>query len=306
VSTKRGLGALIETTKPGITRLVTLTSLAGFALVAAARPWNLKDFVITLVGCVVGTALSAAGANTVNQWMERARDAVMARTQSRPLPTSRTEPARVLWFGVALCIAGLLVLLLACGAPASVVSAACIVSYLAVYTPMKPHSPLATFVGAIPGALPPMIGSCAASTLSGWHALKEPAGLALFTFMFVWQIPHFLAIAWLYKDDYAKGGYAVLPVVDPQGRGTAWTMALWTAALIPASVLPKVLMPDLLGTPYLGVAILSGVIFAIFALRLLQERTRDRARQLFFASIVHLPILMLAMVVEGVVRGLRG
>ncbi|MFO0832019.1 MAG: heme o synthase [Phycisphaerales bacterium] len=305
-STATGLPALWETTKPGITRLVTMTSLAGFVLAALQREkWAFADLSVSLTACAVGTALSAAGANALNQWMEQARDARMARTQGRPLPTQRVKQSQVLAFGAALCIAGLAVLWALCGPVPMLVSLACIVSYLAVYTPMKPASPLATFVGALPGALPPMIGSAAASTASGWNVLREPAGYALFTLMFVWQIPHFLAIAWMYRDDYARGGYAVLPVVDTTGAGTAWTMALWTAALLPATLLPAVLLPDLLGAPYATVAGVSGLLFAVFAVRLLLEKSRERARQLFFGSIVHLPLLLIAMMAEAIVRGLQ-
>ncbi len=305
VSSATGVRALLETTKPGITRLVTMTSLAGFVLVALTRSWKPGDLVVTLGACAVGTALSAAGANSLNQWMEAARDARMSRTLGRPLPTQRATQSQVLAFGVALCIAGLAVLWPLCGLVPMLVSLACMVSYLAVYTPMKPASPLATFVGALPGALPPMIGSAAASTAAGFGALREPAGYALFTLMFVWQIPHFLAIAWMYRDDYARGGYAVLPVVDATGAGTAWTMALWTGALLPATILPAVVLPDLLGAPYAVTAALSGVLFAVLAVRLLLDRGRDRARQLFFGSIIHLPVLLTVMMGEALVRGLH-
>jgi protoheme IX farnesyltransferase len=294
----------VETTKPGITRLVTMTSLAGFVPVALTRAWGVADLVTALVACAAGTALSAAGANALNQWMEQARDARMARTRGRPLPTRRVRQSQVLVLGAALCVGGLAVLWALCSAVAMLVSLACIVSYLVVYTPMKPVTPLATFVGALPGALPPMIGSAAASAAVGLEALREPAGYALFTLMFVWQIPHFLAIAWMYKDDYAEGGYAVLPVVDTTGAGTAWTMALWTAALLPATVFPAVLMPDLLGAPYVVTAVVTGLVFCVLAVRLLVEKSRGRARQLFFGSIIHLPVLLVAMMAEALVRGL--
>jgi len=184
------------------------------------------------------------------------------------------------------------------------VSLACIISYLVFYTPMKVTTPLATFVGAIPGALPPMIGAAAASKLQGLEALREPAGLVLFTLMFIWQIPHFLAIAWMYKDDYAQGGYAVLPVVDPQGSTTAWTVALWTLALIPATLLPATNLGGIVGLPYAIIATISGLAFGYFALRLIMERTRERARAVFFASIAHLPLLLLAMTIEATARAI--
>lgn len=298
------VAALRETSKPRITRLVTMTSMVGFVLAACARSWTLGELLLAGVATAVGTACSAAGSNALNQWMERERDARMSRTKSRPLPAGELPGWSVVLFGTAMCAAGLAVLGIGAGLAPMVLSAACIVSYLAMYTPLKPVTPLATFVGAIPGALPPMIGAAAASSVPGWHAALEPAGLAVFALMMVWQIPHFLAIAWLYRDDYANGGYAVLPVMDPRGTVTAWTVALWTLALIPATLLPATMLPELLGAPYAGVALLGGVVFAVLAARLVLQRTRRRARELFIASVIHLPILLLAMVVEAAARTL--
>jgi heme o synthase len=296
--------ALMATTKPGITRQVTLTSAVGFVMAAAARAdaWTWGQLTLLGVATIVGTALSAAGANALNQWMERHRDAAMPRTTNRPLPAGQVSAGGVLAFGAMLCAAGLAVLWGVTGIAPMLVSLACIVSYLVFYTPMKVTTPLATFVGAIPGALPPMIGAAAASGLTGLAALREPAGLVLFTLMFIWQIPHFLAIAWMYKDDYAQGGYAVLPVVDPQGATTAWTVALWTLALIPATLLPATNLQGVVGLPYAIIALVSGLAFGYLALRLILERTRERARVVFFASIAHLPLLLLAMTVEATLR----
>lgn len=296
------LQSLIETTKPRITRLVTITSGVGFMMAAVTNPAPWWQLAIAAAGCVVGTALSAAGANAINQYMERDRDAMMPRTINRPLPQGRLEPKTVLWAGIGLGVAGCLVLAMMNGAIPAVVSLACIVSYVVFYTPMKTRSALATFVGAIPGALPPLIGWTAASQTKGWGALLEPGGIALFTLMFIWQIPHFLAIAWMYRDDYAKGGYMVLPVIDPKGTVTAATIGLWTAALIPATILPAVVMPDLLGSPYLWTAGISGALFVILAARLVLIRGRSEARQVFFASIAHLPLILMVMVGEAVIR----
>lgn len=296
------LQSLIETTKPRITRLVTITSGVGFMMAAVSNPAPLSKLAIAAVGCVIGTALSAAGANAINQFMERDRDALMPRTLNRPLPQGRLEPMTVLWAGIGLGIAGCLVLLMMNGAIPALVSLACIVSYVVLYTPMKTRSALATFVGAIPGALPPLIGWTAASQTQGWGALLEPGGIALFTLMFIWQIPHFLAIAWMYRDDYAKGGYMVLPVIDPRGTVTAATIGLWTAALIPATILPAVVMPEHLGSPYLWTAGISGMLFVILAARLVVIRGRNEARQVFFASIAHLPLILMVMVGEAVIR----
>ncbi|MFO0857714.1 MAG: heme o synthase [Phycisphaerales bacterium] len=310
--TATGVRALIETTKPGITRLVTMTSAVGFAMVVLSNAAVAEGTFAARLGgwatlwnalaCLAGTALSAAGANTINQWMESERDAAMPRTQGRPLPSGRATHLNVLAFGIAASLAGLGLLWWVCGLVPMLISLACLVSYVVMYTPLKPVSPLATFIGAIPGALPPMIGSSAASHIDGWNALREPAGLALFALMFIWQIPHFLALAWLYRDDYAKGGFAVLPAVDTKGSMTVWTVALWALAFIPAAVLPAVLMPSVLGMPYAMIAAVSCVAFLVMAGRLVLERTRERARGVFLASVMHLPLLLIAMVVEGTLR----
>lgn len=312
--TATGVRALIETTKPGITRLVTMTSAVGFAMVVLSNAAVAEGSFVERLGglatlwnalaCLAGTALSAAGANTINQWMESERDAAMPRTQGRPLPSGRATHFNVLAFGIAASVAGLALLWWVCGLVPMLISLACLVSYVVMYTPLKPVSPLATFIGAIPGALPPMIGSSAASQLEGWNTLREPAGLALFALMFIWQIPHFLALAWLYRDDYAKGGFAVLPAVDAKGSMTVWTVALWALAFIPAAVLPAVLMPGVLGMPYAMIAAVSCVAFLVMAGRLVLERTRERARGVFLASVMHLPLLLIAMVVEGTLRAI--
>lgn len=293
--------SLVETTKPGITKLVTITSFVGFVMSSASHPWSGMTLATAALGVVAGTALAAAGANAINQYMERERDARMPRTVGRPLPQQRVTPGQVLLTGVALGTAGCLVLWLLNGLVPSLIALACIVSYIACYTPMKTRTAMATFVGAIPGALPPLIGWAAGSTSMGWDSLLEWGGISLFALMFVWQIPHFLAIAWMYKDDYAKGGYLVLPVVDQTGTWTAATIALWTVTLVPATLMPAIVMPDRLGTAYLSVATLSGVAFLLLAGKLVIGRTRSDARVVFFASIIHLPLILLVMVAETVV-----
>jgi len=220
--------------------------------------------------------------------------------------------------GLALSAAGVLLLWAVNGAAPALVSLVTILSYVLIYTPLKPVTPLATLVGAVPGALPPLIGWSAAilvnSGLSGFEAIWAPlsgdvawggwGGWALFTLMFVWQIPHFLAIAWMYKDDYAKGGYKVLPVVDPTGTTTASVILLWTATLLVATLGPAVAMPDQLGTVYLTVAILTGVPFFFAAVRLAKRRMRTEAKHVFLASIAHLPLLLVAMVADGLIGAL--
>jgi heme o synthase len=294
--------ALIETTKPRITRLVTITSVVGFVMAALGRRWAVEELILVVLGAVAGTAFSAAGANAINQWMERRRDALMPRTAKRPLPRGDVSPRAVLATGITLGVLGVGLLWALCGVVPALVALTCIVVYVLAYTPLKTMSPMATFVGAIPGALPPLIGWSAASSAPGFASLLEPAGLSLFAIMFIWQIPHFLAIAWMYQDDYAKGGYRVLPLLAKGGPRTARTVALWTLLLIPATLAPAWFMPDRLGAAYIAIAAVTGVAFGWLAMRLVVLRTRPAARRVFFASIIHLPLLLAAMVGEALIR----
>lgn len=293
--------SLVEATKPGITRLVTVTSMVGFAMATLAKGAGTTPVYLGAVICLIGTALSASGANAINQFMERDRDARMQRTARRPLPSGRLSPGVALWGGVTLSILGVGVLTMV-GLMPALVSLACVLSYVFLYTPLKPRSTMATFVGAIPGGLPPLIGWTVATKAQGLDSIREPLGLSLVVLMLVWQIPHFLAIAWMYRDDYAKGGYRVLPVIDTDGRVTAATMALWAAAMLPASLWPAYLAPELLGRTYLAIASITGAAYLVLALRLVASRERSRARAVFFASIIHLPVLLIAMVAEALIR----
>lgn len=295
--------SLLETTKPRIVQLVTITSMVGFAMAAVSRPWETwTNLLATAFACAVGTALSAAGANSINQWMERDRDGLMRRTQRRPLPQGRASPRTVLMAGVSLSIIGVALLWIVNGAAPAAISLTCVLVYVALYTPMKPRTTLSTYVGAIPGALPPLIGWTAASSVPGFRSLLEPGGISLFLLMFAWQIPHFMAIAWMYREDYAAGGYRVLPVLDESGARTARAVALWTAALVPLTLAPAWAMPDRLGVVYIAVAGSTGLCFAWLAWRLIQRKTRESARAVFFGSIIHLPVLMVAMTAEAIVR----
>ncbi len=296
--------ALVEATKPRITRLVTITSGVGFAMAGLQRAWTLDELLISGGACVVGTALSAAGANALNQWMESDRDAKMNRTCARPLPTRRVTPGSVLWAGLLLGGLGVGLLWALCGAVPALLSLACIVVYVLAYTPMKPMTPWATHVGTIPGALPPMIGWTAAYAGGGIEALRTPGGWSLFLLMTVWQMPHFLAIAWMFKDDYERGGYRVLPVLANGENRTARSIAMWSVLLIPATMAPAWALWGVLGWPYLAISALGGIAMLVLASRLIRERTRAAARKLFFASIIHLPVLLLAMVAEGLIRRL--
>lgn len=307
------LDAINDLTKPRITRLVTITSGVGYAIASVAQPtWHVPSLIVSAIGCIVGTACSASGANALNQWMERTRDGLMPRTCERPLPKQRMTPGVALRVGVAFCIVGVLVLLAACGPAAALVSLSTILVYLLAYTPLKPITTISTIVGAIPGALPPLIGWCAATSgaalwapVSGWFVplslTSGAGGWSLFLLMFVWQIPHSLALAWMYKDDYAKGGYRLLPLLDPAGTRTASTVFLWSVALVPATLSPSLAMPDRLGIAYPVVATLSGLAAVWLAWKFLAERSRDRAKRVFLASIMQLPLLLIVMVIDALV-----
>lgn len=295
------VAALHETTKPRITRLVLITAGVGFVLAAAGRSWTLGQLVATILGCLVGTFLSSSGANALNEWMERDRDARMPRTATRPLPQGRLMPMQVLLAGLVLSIVGVGVLWLTTGPIAAAVSASIILMYLLIYTPLKPVTPLATIIGAVPGALPPMIGWAAASGDVGIRSLEQPGGWLLFLIMFVWQIPHFLAIAWLYRDDYSLGGFKVLPVIDPRCIRTTWAILVWSVCLIPVTLAPAIFVGDRLGMIYLVVAAVTGAGFLWVAVQLARGRTRAGARRLFIASIIHLPILFAAIVADTLV-----
>lgn len=301
--------AAYELTKPRITRMVAITAGVGFTMAAIGRPWTAVELITSALGCIIGTGLSSSGANALNQWFERDRDALMHRTRTRPLPEHRLSPAAALWTGLVLGLLGVLVLWALCGPAAALVSAATIILYVLLYTPLKPVTALNTLIGAIPGALPPVVGFAAAwgvGATTPWaaivHPLIQPAAWSLFLIMLVWQVPHVLAIAWMHRDDYARGGYQMLPMTDPTGRTTAFTMSAWAVTLIPVCLAPVLLMPDLLGWLYASLAILLSGLFAAMCLRLLRSTERKHIRMAFFASIIHLPLVLMAMVADALLH----
>jgi heme o synthase len=309
-SARARLGAAYELTKPRITRMVVLTAGVGFMLAAMGQSWELSDLVVRFLGCVIGTALASSGANALNQWWERARDAQMPRTAHRPLPQGRLSPAPALAVGLSCSLAGSVALWTSAGPAAAAVALATILIYVLCYTPLKPVTTLNTVVGAVPGALPPLIGWCAACSGNalagpgGFNALFADASLggwSLFALMFVWQIPHVLALAWMYKDDYAKGGYRMLPIVDPTGQRTAATMTLWAVALVPASLLPIAFIPQRLGWIYGIAAIVGGLVMCRACIRVWRSRADADARKAFICSVIHLPVLLAAMMVNAVI-----
>jgi len=292
------VSAAMELTKPRITRMVTMTAGVGFALAAMGRAWSGADLIWAAAGCLIGTALSASGANALNMWMERARDTRMRRTAMRPLPAGRLSPSAAVGVGLACCLAGVGLLWLVVNPAAAAVSAATILLYLLAYTPLKPFTPHATLVGTIPGALPPLIGWAAAADpgVASFASLTDPGGWMLVALMVAWQMPHFLAIAWMYRDDYARGGYAVLPVVEQSGRRTARTAVLWAIALLPITIACAWWTPLHPGPVYLGAAALGGLAFVGMSVRFALRCTDASARALFLCSIAYLPVVLLTMV----------
>lgn len=271
-------------TKPRITLMVMLTTAVGY--VVATPMFELAVFLHTLAG----TALLASGSSVLNQWVERRSDSRMRRTAQRPLPAGRLRPAVALAFGVALSLLGFAWLWLAVNPLTACVGLATLLLYVAVYTPMKKWTSLSTVVGAVPGAMPPMMGCTAATGELG------PLAWALFGILFLWQMPHFLAIAWLYRADYERGGMPMLSVGDRLGHRTSLQMALYAAALIPVSILPAVL--GFSGLTYLVGALAVGVGFFAIALRFGRTQDTRDARRLLLASVVYLPVVLLLMVVD--------
>ncbi len=288
---------LVTLTKPGIVKMVTFTSVVGFGLGAATRQWELVTFIMAMVIGGIGTALSAAGANALNQAVEHRRDALMHRTNTRPIPAKRVSLKIGMWAGIVLSVLGVGVLWVGANWVAAAVSLATIVSYIVIYTPLKPVTPLATIIGAVPGALPPLIGWTVASD-APMHGLFELGGWSLFLLVFVWQVPHFLAIAWKYREDYARGGHAVLPVFDTSGVKTARHALIWTFTLVPVTLLPMQWAPGLLGVLYGSLALLAGGFMVFHAVRFAMRRDDASARGLFIASVIHLPIVLVGMVAD--------
>jgi protoheme IX farnesyltransferase len=266
----------IELTKPRITLMVVFTTLVGFVC-SSPGPFPLP----ALLAALAGTALVAAGAAVLNQVLERRTDAIMRRTRERPLPAGRVSAPEGAVFGGALSGLGLGVLLWQSGPLAAALAAVTLFTYLVIYTPLKRHTPFATLVGAVPGALPPVIGWASA------QRSLEGGAFVLFAIVFLWQVPHFLAIAWLYRDDYARAGFPMLPVLDHEGAFTARQTVVHSVALLLVSLAAA----SLGGPVYLFGAVLLGVLLTLFALRLLSSRDLAAARGLFLASVVYLPAL---------------
>jgi len=276
-----------ELVKARLTALVLISASAGFYL-GARGPVDLA----LMSRLLLGTALLAGGAAALNQWLERHYDARMRRTRERPLPAGRLQPATAVLFGGVGSVAGLICLALFVNGLTSVLGAVALVSYLFIYTPLKRVTWLNTAVGAVAGALPPLMGWAAArGDLGG-------GGWLLFALQAFWQMPHFLAIAWMYRDDYARAGFRMLPNVDPSGQRTAQQAVGHTLGLLSVSLCPFLL--HLAGPVYLAGAVVLGGGFVWFGVQFARQLTESRARQLFFASIIYLPLLLALLVFDKV------
>jgi protoheme IX farnesyltransferase len=285
LNTRERINAFIELTKPGITRLVLITTAAGFYLASnGSLDWA------ALVNVLIGTALAASGTNALNQWAERDADARMRRTAARPLPSGRLGSAEALLFSAGIAVAGLLYLLAFVNVPTTLIVGLSLTSYVFVYTPLKRITWTSTLIGAVPGALP---------ILAGWTGAGAPIdlrGSALFLIMFAWQMPHFYALAWIYREDYRRGGFRMLTVIDPSGRRAARQAVGYAAAVLGFSLLPTVL--GLTSAAYLIGALALGVVFLGLSIQQLAACTDRGAWRLFMGSVVYLPLLLAFMVVD--------
>jgi protoheme IX farnesyltransferase len=284
VSSRTPMSDFLALTKPRLNVLVVATSAAGYYLGAVGRP-ELPAMALA----VAGTAFVAGGAAALNQVYERDTDALMRRTRLRPLPDGRITTGEATVFGLALAGAGLAILGAYVNVLAALLALGTLVSYCVVYTPMKRRSPAATLVGAVPGALPPLIGWVAAC------GVVSAGGLALFAILFLWQVPHFMAIAWMCRDDYGKAGFPMLAVIDASGRRASRQAVIYAALLVPASIVPTLV--GVSGMPYLAFALVSGVGLFWLAIRFASTHADADARALFFGTITYLPLLCMAMIV---------
>lgn len=278
-----------ELTKPGVTSLILFSTLVGFYLASPAA----LDLPL-LAHTLLGTALVAGGTAALNQYWERESDARMRRTRNRPLPAGRMEAWKALAFGAGLSVAGAAYLLWQVNWLTSLLAGLTLISYLFFYTPLKTRTPQCTLVGSFPGAIPPLIG---------WAAVEGELTLAawiLYAVLFLWQFPHFLSIAWLYQEDYARAGIAMLPVVEPDGASTARQVLGYSAVLLPVSLLPTWL--GVTGNLYFAGTLLAGLAFFYYGVRAARARTKIEARRLLQASVIYLPVVYGLMLLDKAPR----
>ena len=275
----------IELTKPRITWLILMSTGVGYFF-GARMGWHW----LTLLHTIAGTGLIASGTAALNQWYERVADGKMRRTMARPLPSGRITATRALWFAIVISCIGFIELTVFVNVLTGLLGLFTLVSYLFIYTPLKQRSPHSTTLGAIPGAMPPLIGYAAASGTLTWEAW------ALFAILFIWQFPHFYAIAWMYREDYARAGIRMLPVVEPDGASTARQILIYMLVLLPISLLPKFL--SMVGNFYLFGACALGLLFLWSGVRISLDRSRPRARAVLLSSVVYLPVLYGLMLLD--------
>ncbi len=287
IGLREKLAAYFELTKPRIAFLLVLTSAAGFYLGA-----NKGFDAILFVNSMIGILLLAFGVATLNQVWEKDLDALMERTAKRPLPTQKISSAEALVFGISLCIVAEIYLAFLVNALTAVLGLIVIVGYVLLYTPLKTRTSASTAVGALPGALPPLMGWTAAAneiTLGAW---------ILFAILFLWQFPHFLAIAWMYKEQYAKAGILMLPVVEPAGKITAQQIVIFAILLLPVSLAP--FFVGFAGLIYLIGASVLGVWFLWASVQAARAKSIEKARKLLLVSVIYLPLIFLLMVLDKI------
>jgi heme o synthase len=272
-------------TKPEVNFLILITTFAGFYLAPALATSGFRTFL--MIHTLLGTLLVASGAGTLNQFVERSFDAQMRRTARRPLASGRIESSHALWFGVSLSLIGTSYLAVAVNVLASLLALATLLTYLFLYTPLKRKTPLCTLIGAFPGAVPPLIGWAAA------RGRLDPEAWVLYAMVFLWQFPHFMAIAWMYREDYARAGYLVLPSDQRRDRVVIWQSTAASLALIPFSLIPAIACKSSLA--YAVGAFIVGSIFFYFSGRFAFRRSNAAARQLLAASILYLPAVFILM-----------
>ena len=275
----------VSLTKPRMNILVLATTAVGFYM-ALPRWTSWAPFIHVLLG----TALTAAAASVLNQCIERGHDRLMPRTRNRPLPAGRIAPAEALILGIVLAITGTIYLALAVNILTAALGLFTLLSYIFLYTPLKRITSLNTVIGAIPGAIPPVMGFTAVD------AALSPQAISLFGILFLWQMPHFLAIAILYRNDYAAGGFKMLPVIDTDLSVTSRQILLYSLALVPVTLLPVAL--NMAGAAYFCTATLLGMAFFTFGINVAATKSREDARRLFMASIVYLPILLTTLMLN--------
>jgi protoheme IX farnesyltransferase len=269
--------------KPRLNLLVVASALAGYVMGGGTT-----SNALLVVSMLAGTALVAGGASAFNQVIEREPDSLMRRTRTRPVPDGRLQSREALVFATLTSVVGLAILVAGANMLSAVVALATLISYAAVYTPLKRRSSFATVIGAIPGALPPVIGWAAAT-----GNLSRGAWV-LFGILFLWQLPHFLAIAWIYREDYARAGFPMLPVIEPDGRSTGRQAVLYTAALLPLAMAPT--LAGMAGTAYFAGAFALTLLFLALSVKFARTRAVPDARRLFFGSIIYLPLLWMLMI----------